>query len=202
MGQSSDQKIIVVDEDGSPTGEYIPKEVGHTGEGRRHLAITVLLYNKSGEVLLQKRKHQVFDNIWDFTGATHPLHLEDGQDETLEQATRRCLKREYQIGEIELKNLGFFNYFAKYSQNLCENEHCAMLIGEYNGEFELNPEVGYECKWIEKKLFLKDIEQNPQNYSPWAIEGVRVLKKSGFFNSPLSSSFDEEQIRQYLNNSL
>ena len=38
--------------------EYIPKEVGHTEQGRRHLAITVLLYNSKGEVLLQKRKHK------------------------------------------------------------------------------------------------------------------------------------------------
>ena len=169
------QTIIICDETGKPTGEYILKEIGHTGSGKRHLAITVLLYNNKGQVLLQKRKHQVFDDIWDLTGATHPLH-QDGGNETFEEATKRCLKREYGITDkIELKNLGTFNYFARYG-NLCENEHCALMVGEYNGKVELNTEVGYEYKWMDEGDFLKDIKENPQNYSPWAVEGVKILK--------------------------
>lgn len=159
--------------------EYIPKEVGHTGEGRRHLAIAVLLYNKKGQVLLQKRKHKIFDNIWDVTGATHPLH-KDSRDETLEEATLRCLEVEYGITEkISLKNLGFFNYFAKYG-DYCENEHCALMVGEYNDPLNLNPEAGYEYKWMDKKDFLVDLAKNPQNYTPWAREGIKLLKKVGF----------------------
>lgn len=80
------QIILACDDQGNFTGEYIPKEVGHTGNGKRHLAITVLLYNNQGQVLLQRRKHQVFDDIWDITGATHPLHTDD-EDESLKQAT-------------------------------------------------------------------------------------------------------------------
>jgi len=120
------QIILAVDEDGKFSGEYIPKEVGHTGEGKRHLAITVLLYNNKGQVLLQKRKHKIFDNIWDITGATHPLHADAG-DESLEEATRRCLKIEWGIREIrKIRVIGSFNYFAKYGK-YCENEHCAIL---------------------------------------------------------------------------
>lgn len=176
-----EQIILAVDEQGNFSGEYIPKEVGHTGEGRRHLAITVLLYNSKGQVLLQKRKHQIFDNIWDITGATHPLHTDAG-DETVEEATWRCLEREYGILEkMPLKNSGFFDYFAPYHTvqgDFCENEHCAILIGEYNGEVNMNPEVGYEYKWIVKEEFLKDIEKNPQNYTPWAKEAVKILKNN------------------------
>jgi isopentenyl-diphosphate Delta-isomerase len=90
-----DLQIILACDDNGKFIEYIPKMVGHTGDGRRHLAITVLLYNSKGEVLLQRRKHKVFDNIWDFTGSTHPLHKEDGKDESLEEATLRFLKVEY-----------------------------------------------------------------------------------------------------------
>lgn len=163
------------------SGEYIPKAVGHTGEGKRHLAIAVLLYNNQGQVLLQRRKHRVFDDIWDVTGATHPLHREDGTDETLEEATLRCLKVEYDIDNtIALKNLGAFNYFAKYGR-LCENEHCYLLIGEYNGNFKLNQAVGYGYKWMDKQEFLEDIESKPENYSPWAVKSVEILKKERFF---------------------
>lgn len=175
-----EQIILVVDDNGKFRGEYIPKSVGHTGAGKRHLAITVLLYNSTGEVLLQKRKHKVFDDIWDFTGATHPLHL-DRADETVEEATWRCLDREYGIKKkIPFKNLGFFDYFARFG-DLCENEHCAMMVGEYSGDLKLNPEVGYEYKWMNKSEFLKDIQKNPKKYSPWAIEGVKLLNGKNFF---------------------
>lgn len=175
-----DQIILVSDENGNFTGEYLPKEVGHSGEGKRHLAITVLVYNNRDQVLLQRRKHRVFDDIWDITGATHPLHLQD-RDETLEEATERCLKREYDIEGVILRNLGSFNYFANYG-DLCENEHCYLLVGEYNGLVKLNLEVGYEHKWMKKDEFIQDIEDYPQNYSPWAVEAVKILQETGFFN--------------------
>lgn len=170
------QIILAVDENGKFRGEYIPKMVGHTGKGRRHLAITVLLYNKKGEVLLQKRRHKIFDNIWDLTGATHPLHKEDGTDESLEEATRRCLEAEWGIREIgEIKVIGKFNYFAKYGE-YCENEHCAILVGEYNGPIEMDPKAGYGYKWVEREEFLKDIKKNPKKYTAWAQEAAKFLK--------------------------
>ncbi len=176
-----DQIILAVDDKGEFKGEYIPKSVGHTGKGHRHLAISVLLYNNKGEVLLQKRKHKVFDDIWDVTGATHPLHRPDGTDETLEESTLRCLQREYNIDHVDLKNYGMFDYYAEYG-DLCENEHCAILTGEYNGPLSLNDEVGYGYKWMDKNEFLKDIQANPSFYSPWAIPAVKLLKEQNFFD--------------------
>ena len=176
-----DQQIILACDDEGKFLEYIPKEIGHIGQGRRHLAITVLIYNNKGQVLLQRRKHKVFDNIWDFTASTHPLHKENGVDETLEEATLRGLKIEYDIENISLKRMGEFNYFAKIG-NICENEHDHLLIGEYNGEIKLNPEVAYEIKWVDKKQALKDMEQNPQKYSAWSLESLKVLKEIGFFD--------------------
>ncbi len=176
MNRQDNQTILACDDEGKFDGEYLPKLVGHTGKGQRHLAITVLLENSKGEVLLQRRKHKIFDDIWDLTGATHPLHLED-HDEDFIEATERCLEREYGIprGEVKLQNLGAFNYFAQYQDGLCENEHCAIMVGNYDGDIKLNDEAGYGYKWIDKNKFLKDIKENPNNYSPWAIEGVKLL---------------------------
>lgn len=175
------QQIILAVDDQGKFLEYIPKEVGHTGKGRRHLAIAVFLYNSKGQVLLQKRKHQIFDNIWDITGATHPLHRKDGSEESLEDATYRCLKEEWGISPTSsargglrgVKNMGFFNYFAQYG-DYCENEHCYLMTGEYDGEVSLNSNMGYEYKWMDKKEFLKDIKSNPQNYTPWAVSSMSL----------------------------
>ena len=183
------QTILACDDNGKFL-EYIPKEVGHTGDGKRHLAITVLLYNSKGQVLLQKRKHKVFDNIWDFSASTHPLHLGNGKDESLEQATLRSLKEEWDISPTSprlrrVKKVGVFNYFAPYHTvqgDFCENEHDSLLVGEYNGEVSLNSSIGYEYKWIGKLEMLEDMEKNSDNYTPWANEGLKVLKEVGFFS--------------------
>lgn len=177
-----EQIIIVCDDKGNPTGEYVPKSAGITGEGIKHLAVSVLLVNSEDEAVLQKRKHLVFDNLWDVTASTDVSHFEDGRNETLEEAVKRCLKREYNIDQVNnLKNLGGFSYFAKDGSH-CENEYDVIFVGEYDGELTLNPDVGYEIKWVDKKEFLRDIEANPQNYTPWATEGVKVLKQAGFLS--------------------
>lgn len=174
------QIILLSDDYGNFRGKYAPKEECHAGNGKRHLAITVLVENDKGEVLLQLRKHRVFDKIWDFTGSTHPLHHKD-VDETFEDAALRCLKEEYEIVmNVPLNKAGSFNYFAKYGP-LCENEHCAMMIGKYSGPVRLNPTDGYEYKWMPKAEFLKDVKGNPKKYTPWVIPGVGVLEKAGFF---------------------
>ena len=172
------QIIIVCDDKGNPTGEYIPKSKGIRGRGKHHLAITVLLQNNKGQVLLQKRKHLVFDNLWDFTGSTDSSHFKDGRNESFDEATLRCLEREYGIKKINrLRNLGGFNYFAKDGKH-CENEYCCLMVGEYDGPVNLNPSVGYEYKWVEKDEFIKDVAKNPAKYAPWVIEGVKILKQS------------------------
>lgn len=172
-----EQVISAVDDTGRFL-RYISKNDAHKGNGIRHLAITVFIFNYKGEILLQKRKHKVFDNIWDNTASTHQLHLENGKDETDEEATLRCLKDEWGIDDIKLKTIGAFNYFAKYG-NLCENEYCKLLIGEFNGEVKLNPDVGYEYKWIDKNEFLNDVQTHPSKYTPWCKEAVIFLKDKG-----------------------
>jgi len=176
-----DQVVLLCDERGRFRDEYAAKEIAHSGDGLRHLAITILLYNWQGQVLLQRRKHRIFDDVWDFTAATHLLHGEDGSDETVESAATRCLLREYRLSGVETRAYGAFAYFARYG-SLCENEHCTVLVAECNGGFSLNREVGYDSRWMDKARFLRDVEQHPEAYSPWAVEGVKALKADGFFD--------------------
>ena len=108
------------------------------------------------------------------------MHKKDGKDESLEEATRRCLRVEYGISPTSprlrgVKKIGEFNYFAKYGK-YCENEHCAILVGEYNGPIKMDPKVGYEYRWVDEEEFLKDIKENPKKYTPWAIKAAELLK--------------------------
>lgn len=174
--------LIIVDENDVPTGAYEDKGECHFGDGIHHRAFVVLLENSKGEVLLQYRKHVRWDEFWDLTAISHVLHLrhalEDASkvhDETYEEAANRSLQEEMGISNVKVKKISGFNYFAKYHAH-CENEYCAILLGKYNGEVKANPEVIYEYKWMPKKEFFKDVENNPEKYTPWAIETVKILR--------------------------
>lgn len=171
-----EQIILAVDDNGNFL-EYIPRMAGHLGEGRRHLGITILVYNKKGQLLLQKRKHLIFDNIWCFTADTHPYYV-NGKNESIDEASKRALKEDFDIRDIPLKNLGMFNYFAKDGK-YCENESCLMIVGEYDGEIKMNTEHGYDFVWIDKKGFLSEFENDPKKYAPWVPGGVAILKEKG-----------------------
>jgi isopentenyl-diphosphate delta-isomerase len=180
--RSAHQVLLACDDDGRFTGQYVRRDVAHTGDGRRHLAIAVLLYNARGELLLQRRKHALFDDVWDITGATHPLRLADGTDEPLEQAALRCLRDEYGLDQPRLSEVGAFTYFAKDPGGLlCENEHCTLYVGACDGPVRLNHEVGYECAWVSKAFLLEDIAASPESYAPWARLSVDLLRRTGFF---------------------
>jgi len=173
MGQ---QNLILVDKNDKFLGKYASKERCHIGEGLHHRAFTILIFNKKGKVLLQKRKHKLWDGFWDLTNS-HPLH-KDNKNESYHQAVTRCLKKEWGI-EIPVKKLFGFNYFAKYKKNFCENEYCLFLVGEHNGSVHPNPEVAYGYKWRRLKVLLDDIKIHPGNYTPWTIKALQEFESRG-----------------------
>lgn len=177
-----DQILLACDDDGRFTGQYVRRDVAHSGDGHRHLAIAVLVANREGQLLLQRRKHEVFDDVWDISGATHPLWLGDGAHESLEDAAHRCLRDEYDVRDAELQEIGAFSYFARDPDGVrCEREHCTLFVGQIGGEVTLNPEVGYAYAWVERADLLDDVAAAPDRFSPWALLSVELLQREGFF---------------------
>jgi isopentenyl-diphosphate delta-isomerase len=171
---TDNQMLMLVDENDTFLGEYEKRIVCHTGIGIRHRAFTVLVENNKGEVLMQKRKHALWDGFWDMTAISHNLHLED-HDESYAEAGNRALQVEMGIPTIELKNVGGFPYFVKFGK-MCENEYCAVLLGSYNGKVHPNKEVIYDYKWVNKKTFIAHCLKEDPTYTPWAILAGRLLE--------------------------
>lgn len=168
-----DQILLLVDEKDNFLG-YASRSQCHAGRGRRHRAFVTLLFDSQNQVTLQKRKHRLFDNLWDLTAISHPLHLDDGHDETYQEASDRALKKEMGIESVSVKKVGAFNYFAQDGQN-CENEYCAILTGKYDGQYQPNQDAVYEVKKMAFEEFLTDVKTNPQKYAPWAVLAVKEL---------------------------
>ena len=171
---TDNQILLLVDEADVFSGQYATRKECHTGNGIHHRAFLVLLENDNKEVLLQKRKHNLWDDFWDITATTHPFHLED-RNETYEEAAKRALQNEMGIKDVKLKNIGGFNYFAKHGDN-CENEYCAILVGEYNGEVKASPDLVYHYKWMPKDEFIQECMSSNSSYTPWAILTGKFLK--------------------------
>lgn len=167
------QQLLLVDDQDNFLGKYAPKMKCHTGGGLHHRAFTIMILKKKDEVLLQQRKHELWDDYWDLTNS-HPLHKKDEDDETYEEAAQRCLEREWGI-RIPVKKLFAFNYFAKYKNNLCENEYCVFMIGRYDEKPHPNLEVAYGYKWMSLKELLKDIKIHPSQYTPWLVKALEEL---------------------------
>ncbi|MEX2028484.1 MAG: polyprenyl synthetase family protein [Candidatus Curtissbacteria bacterium] len=181
-----DQTVILVDKFNKRLG-YAPKEEAHTGRGRRHRAFVTLLFDRDNNVLLQRRKHRLFDNLWDLTAISHPLHLKD-RDESYQEASDRALLKEMGIGHVPIRNVGGFNYFAKHGPN-CENEYCSILVGDYDGRFKMNRKEVYKAKWVKFENFLVDTGKNAKDYTPWAILTAKGLKNQdpNIFNRELAN---------------
>ncbi len=169
-----EQILILVDRCGRKQG-YATRGECHTGRGRHHRAFVIALYNRKGEILLQKRKHKVFNNIWDLSAASHPLHLAAG-DETYTDASARTIKREWGASGIRFRKIGGFNYFRRYGPK-CENEYCAVMIGKYDGRLRLNRSVAYGMRWASLDRIRKEIKNAPDRYSIWAVKAVPFLKR-------------------------
>ena len=170
--------LLACDADGRPTGDHVLRAPAHTGEGLRHLAVVVVLRNGRDEILLQRRKHRLFNALWDLTGATHPLHLADGADESFEEAGLRCLRDEYGIVGTSLRLAGGFAYFARDGER-CENEYCVILIGQHEGPVTVHPDAGYECRWVAPERLVEEVAASAAGFAPWAVIAVERLAANG-----------------------
>ncbi len=153
---------------------YEKKRVCHTGNGKRHRAILIAIYNSKGDVLLQKRKHAIFNAVWDLSGATHPLHLPE-KNESYSEAANRCARVEWGIESIRFRRIGAFNYFKRDGRN-CENEHCAIMVAKYNGRIRSNSRVAYGFAWKPLREVKSDARRNPDNYTIWALRALPKLR--------------------------
>lgn len=169
------QYLLIVDTNDNFTGKYEEKLLCHTGEGLHHRAFITIIFNNKDEVLLQKRKHFLWDSYWDITATSHVLHLPT-HDESYEAAATRCLENEMGIGDVILKKIGSFNYFAKENE-FCENEYCAILTGQYIGKVSADPKTVYKYQWVSRDWFYIDCQKNPQKYTPWALQAVAIISK-------------------------
>ena len=157
QGQSDAELFDVVDENDRVTGQA-PRAQVHA-EGLRHRAVHILLFNRAGEIYLQRRSHlkDTCPGLWDSSAAGH---LDAGEDYL--QSAERELTEELGLEGVELKNIAHID--------ACEDTGWE-FVGLYSGmvgrrKIDPEPREIDSGGFFPMPLVREWIEKRPQDFAP------------------------------------
>lgn len=132
-------------------------------KGLLHRAISVLIFNSKGELLLQRRALKKYHSpgLWTNTCCSHPYPFEIPED-----AASRRLNEEMNI-DSKLDFVFKFIYKTEFSNGLIENELDHVFIGYSDETPHLNTDEAVAFRWVTINDLQRDIEKNPENYTVW-----------------------------------
>ena len=153
--------LILVDQNDQSIGTADKQEV-HS-KGLLHRAFSIFIFNKNGELLLQRRALSKYHSggLWSNTCCGHPLH----EESTADAASRR-LNEEMNL-KTELKYSCSFQYKTTFENGLIENEIDHVFYGVTDQLPELNPYEAIEWKYIVPAALVEDVNKNPDRYTYW-----------------------------------
>ena len=173
------EAVIQVSENDEVIGP-ISKFDSHYKVGTYHRAFSVLLFDSSGRLLLQRRaSHKItFPDVWANSCCSHPLH----SDEELEMKNNLGVKRaairklEQELGispsQVPLDKFDFvtkMRYQARQDDDWIEREvdHCLVIHADV--DVNPNPNEVSEIKWVSQaELEEMLLAEDPDNViAPW-----------------------------------
>ncbi|HLO38940.1 MAG TPA: isopentenyl-diphosphate Delta-isomerase [Lacibacter sp.] len=155
------QEVILVNELDETVGSMEKMEAHE--KALLHRAFSVFLFNKKGEMLLQKRAASKYHSpsLWTNACCSHPMPGE----ETKAAALRRL---EEELGFTTAINKAFhFTYKAVFDNGLTEHEFDHVFVGEYEGVMILNTEEVSEVCYKSMTEIKTEIEHNAGDYTEW-----------------------------------
>jgi isopentenyl-diphosphate Delta-isomerase len=175
-------KIPLVDESGKIIGygdRWWTHRVRNGGEGPilgdKHVGITIACLDGDGRILVQHRRHRIFDKVWSLSGDTHPRKYDSSKDESLSEAARRCANEDLGIIVKGWREILSVSYSARDPRDprYCENELLHILAAKYNGPMKMNRKSAYELRWAEFAEISRDSQRDSKEkpidrkYAPW-----------------------------------
>jgi isopentenyl-diphosphate delta-isomerase len=160
-GSADNDPVILVDADDIQIGTA-GKLDAHR-RGLKHRAISILVRNSAGELLLQQRHPGKYHSgmLWANACCSHPLPGESTAD-----AAQRRLKQE--MGFVcPLERLFTFDYNAAVSDDLIENELVHVFGGTHDGNIAPDPTEVSRWKWIRFDDLAGDLRDRPEAYAVW-----------------------------------
>ncbi len=156
-----EERVVLVDEADRPIGTA-PKMQAHR-EGRLHRAFSVVVRDRAGRFLLQKRHVGKYHSggLWTNTCCSHPR-----PGEPVEAAARRRLIEEMGI-EATLEPLLTTIYRAELDNGLVEHELVHVFGAVYEGPVRPDPSEAEGYAWVSPEELEADLRARPERYSYW-----------------------------------
>lgn len=126
--------------------------------------------------IIQKRKHKVFDNVFDLSFSSHPRMLKNNKPQKIEEAIIENFKREWNFkGKIKkLKLLDKYFYKEKDEKSgFFENEINYLYLMEIDGKIKNKEEYSYGMDYLDFETLYKKFKKF--NFAPW-IKKISLTK--------------------------
>jgi isopentenyl-diphosphate Delta-isomerase len=155
------EPVVLVDADDVPQG-VAPKIEVHR-RGLKHRAISVLVRNRSGGMLVHRRNPAKYHSggLWTNACCSHPR-----PGESAEEAARRRLGEEMGIS-APLAPLFTAHYRAAVSNGYIEDEVVHVFGCTYEGPVAPDPAEVSEWKWMPFAELVQDLAGRPEHYTIW-----------------------------------
>jgi isopentenyl-diphosphate Delta-isomerase len=155
------EQVILVDQYDKEIGQMEKLEAHE--KGLLHRAFSVLIFNSTGEILLQKRADCKYHSagLWTNTCCSHPQ-----PNESLEEASKRRLKEE--MG-IDLQPFFAFKFLYKVAldKGLTEHELDHVFFGIYDGLPKLNESEASDWKFMKVDDLKQEMINQPNQFTHW-----------------------------------
>lgn len=157
----ADEVMILVDDDDRETGRLEKLETHR--RGLLHRAFSVIVWDRDGRLLLQKRAVGKYHSggLWTNACCGHPR-----PDEDVAAAALRRLEEEMGF-RCPLTSLGTVRYRARFDNGLTEHEIVHVFRGVYDGGLRPNPVEAEGFQWARLEDIRADMAATPGRFSVW-----------------------------------
>ena len=149
----------------------------HRGDGARHRAFSVLIYDSKGRLLVQRRSSEkiTFPNVWANSCCSHPLDIDGERDSGhgAENAARRKLHQELGIPEEvssnwDFRHIGKMEYSARWDSEWVEWEIDHILVVKEDVVINHNENEISDVLWAD----VETLEKMMAGEGRWAEEVI------------------------------
>lgn len=172
-----EEHVVLVNDNNEVLGTA-PKATVHTDKTPLHRGFSSFVFNSKGELLLTRRsaKKKTWPLVWTNTCCGHPA-----LDEKTIDAVRRRLKDELGLRIDEVYEILPDYRYKVAKDSVVENELCPVFIAFTDQQPQLNKDEVEEVRWMPWSEFVTEINEHHNEWSPWCVEEVQLLDKSGKF---------------------
>ncbi len=171
--------VVIVDEDDQSLGTA--EKLRAHREGWRHRALSVFVFDRAGQLLLQQRTADKYHSggLWSNTCCSHPH-----PNESPAAAAQRRLDEEMGFS-CELTPAFHFSYRASVGDDLTEHEYDHVFVGVVDDiAIRPHPDEVADWAWVAPSALRTDVEAHPDRYTVW----FRKLLDRALTNAPASAT--------------